>query len=232
MVKKVVWLFCFYFFLSSIALQAQSKFKAGFDMGYTYSNLNANLSNLVESKYSGSYGFGASLTGEYAIRKPVFLKTAVSFLQKNYTFRRTGSRLGWYTKYYNDFLSIPFLVGVTVFSSADKSQGVWLKIAGGTYIEYLMRLQRKGQYIALTENRYKKVSETYDFKKNENMLNRLGYGLQGQLSLGYSFKKWTFYGTGNYQYGLSDISMANTNKNMQKTIQSYRIAAGTSYQFN
>ena len=79
---------------------------------------------------------------------------------------------------------------------------------------------------------YVKVSDTYDFKKNENQLNRFGYGLQGQAQLGYSFDKFDVYGAYNYQYGLSDISKTNTDKEQKATTRSYMISVGVSYKFD
>ena len=238
MVKKVVWLLCLGLSVSG-GLQAQSKLKVELDMEYTYSILNANLSNLIESKYSGGYGFGVTVNGEYPIWKSLFLATGISYLQKKYAFQRTGIYSGMYTKYHNDFLSVPLLVGGYILEVPKGQQGIWIKVAGGVYGSYWMRMNRQGRYPVLSEFSpvnyeitYKLVSDTYDFKTNENMLNRFGYGMQGQLTLGYSFSKFDIYGSFNQQYGLSDISKSNKNKNLKKTIRSYMISVGTSYRFD
>ncbi|MDE5450545.1 PorT family protein, partial [Elizabethkingia meningoseptica] len=96
---STICLLCF-----GISVSSQSKVRIGLDAGYTYNVMHANLSNLVDSKYSGRYGFGMNLSGEYMIWKPFFVSTGVSYLQKNYKFERTGSRAGWYTDYQNSFL--------------------------------------------------------------------------------------------------------------------------------
>ncbi len=46
---------------------AQNRFKIGLDAGYTYSAMHANLSNLVDSKYTSRYGIGVNLSGEYMV---------------------------------------------------------------------------------------------------------------------------------------------------------------------
>lgn len=74
--------------------------------------LNGNVSNLVDTKYSGRYGFGVNLSGEYMIWNSLFISTGVSFLQKNYKYERTGTRSGQYTDYKNNFLTFPLLVEV------------------------------------------------------------------------------------------------------------------------
>ncbi|MCT3641049.1 hypothetical protein CMT69_10235 [Elizabethkingia anophelis] len=220
------------------SLFAQNKFKIGMDAGYTYSVLNGNLSNLVDTKYSGRYGFGVNLSGEYMIWNSLFVSTGVSFLQKNYKYERTGTRSGQYTDYKNNFLTFPLLVGGYILNNPHESKGVWIKVAGGMYTEYWLNMKREGQYPVFGGLQpdgtfpYVKASDTYDFKKNENQLNRFGYGLQGQAQLGYSFDKFDVYGAYNYQYGLSDISKTNTDKEQKATTRSYMISVGVSYKFD
>lgn len=219
-------------------LFAQNKFKIGLDAGYTYSVLNGNLSNQVDSKYSGRYGVGVNLSGEYMIWNSLFVSTGVSFLQKNYKYKRIGTHSGWYSDYTNNFLSFPLMIGGYILNNPHESKGVWIKIAGGMYSEYWLSRKFDGQYPVFSElqpdgsNPYTKVSGTYDFKENENQLNRWGYGVQGQAQLGYSFKKFDVYGAYNYQYGLSDINLTNKDKATKEALRSYMISVGVSYKFD
>lgn len=218
--------------------QNQNKLKVAVDGGYTYTAMNANLSNLVDSRYTTRYGFGINLSGEYLFWKSLFVSTGVSYLQKNYQYERTGSRSGWFTKYNNDFLAFPLLVGGYILNNPHESQGVWIKLAGGMYTEYWLRMKREGQYPVIGELQengnfnYIQVSDTYDFEKNENQLNRFGYGMQGQAQLGYSFKKFDLHAACNYQYGLSDINKSQADKNQKMTTRSYMISLGVAYKFN
>ncbi|HFI4796116.1 outer membrane beta-barrel protein [Elizabethkingia anophelis] len=229
-------IFCLFYLGEGV--YAQNRFKIGLDPGYTYSIMKTNLSNQVDSKFSGRYGFGVNLAGEYMVWKTLFVTTGVSFVQKNYKYERTGSRSGWYTEYNNNFLVFPLLIGGYILNNPHQSQGVWIKVAGGMYTEYWLNMKREGQYPVFSELQtdgsfpYAKVSETYDFKKNENGLNRLGYGLQGQAQLGYSFKKFDVYGAYNYQHGLSDTNKINADKKQKSTIRSYMISVGASYKFD
>ncbi|OPC30081.1 outer membrane beta-barrel protein [Elizabethkingia miricola] len=228
--------FCLFYL--GIGMYAQNKFKIGLDPGYTYSAMRANLSNQIDSKYSGRYGFGINLSGEYMVWKSLFVSTGVSFLQKNYKYERTGTRSGWYTEYNNSFLAFPLLAGGYILNNPHESNGVWIKVAGGMYMEYWLSMKRNGQYPVFAELQtdgntpYVKVSDNYDFKKNENGLNRFSYGLQGQAQLGYSFNRFDVYGSYNYQYGLSDINKMNTDKNRESTIRSYMVSVGVSYKFD
>ncbi|SDI93864.1 outer membrane beta-barrel protein [Chryseobacterium jejuense] len=237
MKKKLSKIFCLCLFSAGTVVMGQNKLKISLDAGYTYGVLNSDLSNLVDSRYTGRYGFGVNLSGEYMIWKSLFVSTGVSFQQKNYKFERTGSRDGWYTEYNNNFLTLPLMVGGYILNNPHETTGVWIKIAGGMYTDYWLSMKREGRYPVFNELQengtfnYTQVSDKYDFKKNENQLNRWGYGLAGQAQLGYSFNKFDVYGSYNYQYGLSDINMANDDKDRKSTIRSYMISLGVSYKF-
>lgn len=58
-------------------LSAQHQFNVSLDAGYTTSTLNANLSNLIDSRYKSRSGFGVNLSGEYMIWKSLFVSTGV-----------------------------------------------------------------------------------------------------------------------------------------------------------
>ncbi|MGK6341470.1 outer membrane beta-barrel protein [Chryseobacterium sp. DT-3] len=224
--------------VASISISAQHHFNIGLDAGYTSSILHADLSNLVDSKYESRPGFGVNLSGEYMIWKSFFVSTGVGFQQKNYEFKRTGSRTGWYTQYTNNFLTLPLTVGAYILNNPHETTGVWLKVEGGMYSDYWLSMKREGRYPVfgeLQENgtfNYTEVSDTYDFKKNENQLNRWNYGLVGKAQLGYSFKKLNVYGSYSYQHGLSDINKDNEDKNQKASIRSHMISLGASYKFN
>jgi hypothetical protein len=224
-------------FLSSTCLFAQNKVKLGLDAGYTYSSLNTNVSNLVDAKYKPRYGFGINFSAELSVWKSIFVSSGVSFLQKNYEYQRTGTREGWYTKYDNNFISAPLLIGAYILNDPKDSNGVWIKVAGGMYTEYWLSMKREGQYPIFTELQadgtfnYTKASDKYDFDKNENQLKRFGYGLQGQAQLGYAFDQFDIYAAYNYQYGLSDIKKYNISKDQKATRNSYMISAGVAYKF-
>lgn len=237
MKKKMFKTFNVLLFCAGTVITAQSQLKVSLDAGYTSSTLHSDLSNLIDSRYTTRYGFGVSLSGEYMIWKSLFISTGISFQQKNYKFERTGNRAGWYTNYTNDFLTLPLMVGSYILNNPNENTGVWIKVAGGMYTDYWLHMKRDGRYPVFNELQengtynYTEVSDKYDFKQNENQLNRWGYGVAGQVQAGYSFKKFDVYGSYNYQYGLSDINIANDDKDRKSTIRSYMISLGVSYKF-
>ncbi|HIB8182131.1 TPA: outer membrane beta-barrel protein [Elizabethkingia anophelis] len=238
--KKLFKFFCISLLPIGTSLIAQHKLRIGLDAGYTYNVITSNLSGTVDSKYSARYGAGANLHLEYNIWKNIFVSTGVSFVQKNYNFERTGSRAGWYTQFTNDFLSFPLLVGIYAFGEPSQKNGLWIKLAGGMYNEYWLRMKREGRYPSFMGSdievgldkitdiiEYDKVTSNYDFKKNENQLNRWGYGMQGQAQVGYSFNKYMVDLSYNYMYGLSDINKVESNKKM--SLRTYMLSLGISY---
>ncbi|MCC9043628.1 PorT family protein [Myroides sp. M-43] len=217
--------------------QKENRFKVGIDLGYTNTSLNANISNLVDSKYNSGGGFGVNVSAEMSIWKTLFVSTGVSYLQKNYEFERTGSREGWYSKYNNDFISVPLLVGGYLINNPYTSDGVWVKVAGGIYSEYWTKMKTKGQYPVFPELQsdgtfnYTQVSEKYDFKKNENQLRRLAMGLQGQVQVGYSIEKIDVFLGYNYLYGLTDTYKYDSPGDKKITRDSHMVSVGAAYKF-
>lgn len=70
------------------------------------------------------------------------------------------------------------LAGAYVLGEPGKEKGLWIKIAGGMYNEYWLRMKREGRYPSFMDgdigigldkvesiNNYEQVSSTYDFKK-------------------------------------------------------------------
>ncbi|MGS2760900.1 outer membrane beta-barrel protein [Sinomicrobium sp. M5D2P9] len=141
----------------------------------------------------------------------------LSFVQKNFEFERYDSRDGWYTKFTNNYINLPIMVGAYLINNPFESEGFWLKVAGGAYTGYWLRMNRKGQYpvfFELNDDGFplsEKIDEKYDFKKNENQFNRIEYGLQGQFQAGYAFEKFGVYASYSYLYGLSGLQKNNVN---------------------
>jgi len=215
----------------------KNRFKLGIDAGYTNTALSTNISNLIDSKYISRGGFATNISAEMAIWKTLFVSTGVSYLQRNYEFKRTNSRSGWYSKYNNDFISVPLLVGGYIINDPYTSKGIWLKVAGGIYAEYWTKMKIDGQYPVFTELQpngsfnYTRVSENYDFKKNENQLNRFAMGIQGQAQFGYSLSKVDVFLSYNYLYGLTDTYKYDSPGRKKTTRDSHMLSLGAAYKF-
>lgn len=230
-------------FSMSMVAQAQTsqtqsqRFKVGLDAGYTNTSLSANISNLVDSKYTSRDGFGINASVEMNVWKTLFVSTGISYMQRNYEFERTDSREGWYSKYNNDFISVPLLIGGYLINNPYTDNGVWVKVAGGIYAEYWAKMKIKGRYPVFPELQpdgsfpYTEVNETYDFSKNENQLRRMSMGLQGQVQLGYSLDKLDFYAGYSYLHGLTDTYKYKSPGNTKVVRNTYMISIGAAYKF-
>lgn len=214
----------------------EKRFKVGIDAGYTNTSLSTNISNLIDSKYNSKGGFGINAAIEMNVYKSLFVSTGVSYLQRNYEFERTGSHAGWYSNYKNDFISIPLLVGGYLVNNPHVDNGIWVKVAAGIYGEYWAKSKVDGQYPVFPELGwdgfpYTKVSETYDWKKNENQYHRASMGLQGQIQLGYSIDEIDVFLGYNYLYGLTDTNKYDTPGKKKVTRDTYMVSLGVAYKF-
>ncbi|MBV8325228.1 outer membrane beta-barrel protein [Chryseobacterium sp.] len=219
-------------------VSAQHHFNLALDAGVTSSSLHADLSNQIESRYKSRIGLGINLSGEYMIWKSLFASVGLGFQQKNYEYQRTGNYAGWYSRYTNNFLTAPLMIGAYLLNNPHETQGVWLKAAGGMYSEYWLSRKISGRYPVFNELQedgsfnYTEVSDTYDFKANENQLNRWGYGIIGKAQIGYSFKKFDVYGSYTYLHGISDINKDNQDESRKESLRSHMFSVGASYKFN
>lgn len=235
MKKKTRNILCVGLLLITNSLFAQNKIRLGLDAGYTYSSLDTDVSNLIDSEYKGRYGFGINFSAEMSVWNSLFVSSGLSFMQKNYEFKRTGTREGWYTKYDNNFLQLPILIGGYLFNDPNNSTGIYAKIAGGMYFDYWLSMKRNGQYPVFSELQpngsfnYTRVSDKYDFSKNENELRRFGVGLEGLAQVGYSFDQYSVYANYEYQYGLTDMNKNKTNGEHKATRNMYMISVGVAY---
>ncbi|NAW52137.1 PorT family protein [Elizabethkingia argentiflava] len=238
MLKKKCKTLCFCLLSVGTGLCAQNRLKLDLDAGPIYSVLNTNRSNLTQIKDVGQYGVGVNLGAEYKIWKTLFVSSGISFHQKNFKIEGFERKEGKYTKETNNFLSFPLLVGGYILEVPQGNSGVWLKVAGGMYTDYWLTRKRTGNYMVFTELQEDGsfnetvVTEKYNFKENENQLNRFGYGLQGQAQLGYSFKSMNIYAAYNGYYGLSDINKANRDTDQETKIRSYMLSIGVSCKLN
>ncbi|MDG3583788.1 outer membrane beta-barrel protein [Galbibacter pacificus] len=152
--KKANLLFCLFTVLSFLFLhnaEAQDRLRINFDVGVTNNELDYNLSNRVDSKYSSRWGYTTNLSLEYRFYQSFFISGGASFVQKNFEFERTGAREGWYTKSTNNYISVPVMAGAYLINNPFKEKDAWIKIAGVAYTGYWLSMKRKGQYPVIFE---------------------------------------------------------------------------------
>ncbi|MEG0890122.1 MAG: outer membrane beta-barrel protein [Bacteroides sp.] len=222
--------------VSPSSVKAQ-KLKVGLDVGLSKSILSSDVSNLVNTRYDTKSGIATNVNLEYNFFGDFMVATGLGFIQKNYEYKKTDGITGTYTLYNNNFIAIPLNVGWYIFNNPYKKRGVWVKVQGGVYYEYLTRVHRKGEYPIFAQlqedGSYVKtqISETYDFKKNENNLNRNLFGIEGAVDVGYSFERIDVFASYTYQYGLTSIYKAKTSSHRKSRRSSSIISLGVAYKF-
>lgn len=218
-------------------MKAQKKLKVGIDAGLSQSILDADLSNFIDTKYEVGNGFTTRLSVEYNVYKELVVGSGLSFVQKAYKYKRTNNSEGIQTSYRNNFIQIPLTVGAYLINNPHHSDGIWIKLSGGAYYEYLTSIHRKGSYLVFAELgmddtfAVAKVSEKYDFKKNENNFRRGFFGLQASAEAGYSFGKYDVLAAYTYQHGLTDIYKSRSAGIKKSTRNSHFFTLGVAYKF-
>lgn len=219
-----------------LSVQAQ-KLKVSLDAGMSNSVLNSDVSNLVNTRYNTKFGAVSRVHLEYNFYKDFIVASGVGFVQKNYEYKKTDSATGTRSAYRNNFINIPLHVGLYIFNNPHNKRGLWLKIQGGVFYEYLAGIRRNGVYPVFSElqkdghYRLRHVSEKYDFDRNENHLKRGLFGLEGKAEFGYSFTEFDVFASYAYQYGLTDIYKAKTSANGKSRRIANMITLGVAYKF-
>lgn len=213
------------------------KMKVGIDLGLSRSNLTSDVSNLKDTRYDVGNGISTGIDVEYNFFSDFVVSSGISFIQRNYEYRKTNPSIGTQTNFRNNFLNIPLGIGVYILNNPHKEKGVWLKVQGGVFYEYFTSMHRKGDYPIIAEIQLSgelplsHVDEKYDFGKNENKLRRSFWGLEGMGFAGYSFDKIDVFASYAYQHGLTSIYKVKTNAKKKNKRNSHVISIGVAYKF-
>lgn len=219
------------------SLVKAQRFRASLDIGLSKSVLNSDVSNLANTCYETKTGVATGVNFEYNLFQDFVVGTGLRFMQRNYEYRKTDRITGTHTLYENNFINIPLNVGLYIINNPYKEKGIWLKLQAGLFYEYFTRMHRQGDYPVFAQLQEDdsfistRVSETYDFGKNENNLKRNLFGIEGKGEIGCSFRNIDVFASYTYQYGLSDIYKAKTSSNRKSNRISSIISLGIAYKF-
>lgn len=224
--------------ITANAQNQKKNFKVGVDLGLSQSILKNDVSNLADVKYEVGNGISTGVDVEYNFFSDFVVSSGISFVQRNYRYKKTDAVTHMSTKYRNNFLNIPLNVGVYILKNPHKEKGFWLKVQGGIFYEYLTSVHRKGTYPIFSSLQpngdydISHVDEKYDFGKNENHYRRSFWGLEGMGFVGYSFETIDVFASYSYQFGLSDVYKVKTSASDDKTRRnSHVISLGVAYKF-
>lgn len=202
---------CF-FLLVFITDKLNAQTFSGLQAGVSSNILNINISNRKSTIISSGIGYTSGLLIEQKVAKFLFVKASPNLTSKNYSFDRTDSLAGIYTRYNNRYLQLPIEAQVVY----GKRLQVFASI--GIYFGYWLAGREKGKVpniFSVTNNintvtnqasqsfQLSAFNERYIFNLQRD--NRLELGWIGDSGLQYQFENYNIiFVEGSYYKSLTD----------------------------
>jgi hypothetical protein len=219
---------------------AQAQLAIGLETGITGNYLHSDINKLSYTNNQSENGFIINVPVKYTINNSVFLKTAFTVLQKNYSYIRTGPYAGVYTRFTNTYWQLPVTAGINYGNKKIK-----VLLQAGAYGAYWLQGKMKGKIpniynVTDSTNSNGQITETFglisftqrnafDSRKDR----RFEFGLTGGLGFIYfSDTRNSVLIEANYFHSLTGQQknyMVNQEKRMNQT---FAITAGYIYRFN
>lgn len=224
--------------ISSIC-NAQFLFKI--DAGYSYNHLITYVSNRTFTKNVNKIGYNAALRFKYEVNKLIGFETGISWIQKNYSFKRTENYSGIFDKFTNNYLQIPFTVPIRIY----EKKKIQIFLNNGVFASYLISTRVNG----VMPNAFNSTNEldvdgqsiqnfnltTYseDYKFNTMKDNRFEFGLQTGITFQYDFnEKTVFFLEYRFYQSLTDIQKEYMVNQASKINQTSIVSVGFILKFN
>ncbi|MFZ5978011.1 MAG: outer membrane beta-barrel protein [Hydrotalea flava] len=187
----------FAFSLLSLYYKGISQFSTGLSAAYSNNHLNTNISNRSYTQNKNGNSWGISFPLNYKCSNKINFQTEIDFLNKDYSFIRTGNYAGIYTRYNNIYLQWPFIFQYKIFQKSK-----WQIFADvGLYASYWAFGKIKG-VLPNVFNSYDSIntlgqithyltytgySQNYQFNQEKD--NRFEFGASAGLSSSYQFNQ-------------------------------------------
>jgi hypothetical protein len=186
------------------AASAPPRWHIGLSGGYANNALHTSAAGRALTEYERGHGFGFAIPARYQFNPWFAAQMELQYIQKNYTWQRTGQYDRVHSTVTNSFIEIPLMANFSfggeklrVFANAGGYAGVWIDS------------RRKGVQIENTQDPfsgsvfYYDYDERVEFDKRRDALFEAGF-LAG-LGLQYAFKPCVIFLEGRYYYGLTDL---------------------------
>ena len=216
----------------NLSLSAQNKVRVSLSGGLNDNDITYKANNRINTEYQNEGGNYFKAGVNFKIYKNISIQTGLTYLNKNYRFKRTGFLSDITSLYETRYFNIPVMVGIQPLANVFKNTRFNFEILGGAYVGWWDSLDRDSSTISTSSIGITKVSESYNFDTNENHFNRVDYGLQAETRLGYNFyKNLSIFVEYSFMYGLSD----NQKNHLRQTSKYYYTTSnyglGLSYNF-
>ena len=212
----------------------------GLETGISNNFLHTDINKLSNTNNQSEYGFIISVPVHYTINSALFLKTAFTVLQKNYSYIRTGAFAGVYTRFTNTYGQLPVMAGINY---GNKKINALLQ--AGVYGAYWLQGKMKGEIpniynVTDSIGRNGQITENYAlagfnqrYAFDSHKDRRFEFGLTGGLGLIYFLNtRNSVIVEANYSHSFADQQknyMLNQGKRLNQTLA---VTAGYLYRFN
>jgi hypothetical protein len=177
----------------------------GLSGGYASNALHTSTAGRALTEYENGHGFEFAIPARYQVSPWFAVQAELQYIQRNYTWRRTGQYDRVSSTVTNSFIDLPLLMNFSlggeklrIFANAGGYMGVWIDS------------RRKGAQIENTQDPfnsgtvfYHDYDERVEFDERRDA--RFEAGLLAGLGLQYAFKPFTLFLEGRYYYGLTDL---------------------------
>lgn len=228
----------FLFTIPIFVTSAQAQLTIGPSAGITNNFLKTNINSLSYTKNQTENGLIIDLPVQYAIKNGFFLETAFTFLQKNYSYRRTGPFAGIYTKFTNTYCQLPVTAGREY-----GHRKIRVGVLAGVYGAYWLQGRMKGKIpniysVKDSTNGSGQTTETFGLSGfNEKYVfdsrkdRRFEFGLTAGLCCAYFLHSGNcFTIVANYSHAITDQQKNYMVNQLQRLNQTFAVCVGYRYQ--
>lgn len=238
--KKIKYLTILVIFML-VAQQAKSQWAIGIEGGYVNNHLLTDISNRVQTNNQNGSSFGVGILTKYTFKKArLSFETGLTFVQKNYSFVRTGKYQGIYESFINNYVQLPlgvefrlfYVYGFKVYIDAGMYFGYWTSgyVNGVTPNIINVIYQKDGNNYQLVQGNTA-YSEKYNFDNRRD--NRFEFGVYTGLTLAYEFyDKYAIFIRGRFYQSTTDQQKNYMTNQIAQYNQSFFISAGFAYTFS
>jgi hypothetical protein len=188
---------------SSESAGKPDRWHIGIAGGYTNNELFTAAPGRYYTEYENGHGFLIGLPYRYQVNRWFAFQGEVQYIQKNYTWQRTGPFDKAYTTVTNSFVDFPLMAH---FSFGGKDISAFANV--GVYGGFWAASSRKGTlqegFSEDTSNpNYYDFDESVEFNQQRDA--RFDGGLLAGLGVQYAIRSCTFFAEGRYYHGLTDL---------------------------
>lgn len=220
--------------------EAKSQWAIGIEGGYVNNHQLTDISNRVETNNQNGNSFGVGILAKYTFTKEwLSMETGLTFIQKNYSFVRTGKYQGIYENFINNYVQLPLglsfrlfnLHGFKTYIDAGMYFGYWASsyVNGVTPNIINVIYQKDGNNYQLVQANAS-YSEKYSFDSRRD--SRFEFGLYTGLTLAYDFyEKYGIFIRGRFYQSTTDQQKKYATNQIAQYNQSFFVSAGFMYTF-